>query len=542
MRAIPTPLRSILPLAGLLVLAATNACVIINGDGDDDDDQCVDLTEVCPNLSCEFGNVVVDGCAICECNTACDPGPAPECAFPVLIEEECRWECGAGECFFDEDCGPGFVCVKPGTETPDGDQADPPEGGDAFPAPDGVCVAIQNGCFSDADCGDGFFCDFSGNGVDREAPPPPDNGGAEPEPQPDPVPPPPEGQCLPLPTECFSDVDCPEGQVCEFPDFTNGLVAPGGVCVVPTPVSECEVDTDCAEGQVCAIECRSDPNCPECDVCLFFGTCVTPEQPCFADEECADGEFCDFGGAARPCLDADGDGLCDDGNDLIAPQGVCRPLEEPNPCAAVLCLEGTTCVVENGEAKCIATEPLCAGDAECGEGLVCNAADICLPPPDCDPSLDRPCVDLCYGFCVAPVVSCFGDADCDRGEICVFDGGIDAGGGANRPIIAPQGTCQPAPTTCDADVGCAEGEICLNGQCTIDPNTDPCATVRCSAGTTCQVNAAGNAECVPDAAVCASDADCANGGRCNAGIDVCNPPPDCQPGEACADVCFGFCQ
>jgi hypothetical protein len=198
---------------------------------------------------------------------------------------------------------------------------------------------------------------------------------------------------------------------------------------------------------------------------------------------------------------------------------------------------GTTCVVENGEAVCVPGEPLCASDNECGEGLVCNAAEICLPPPNCTP--EEPCPAICYGFCVERVLTCFSDAECIEGEVCVFDGAI---GGGSRPIIAPQGTCQPAPTPCNTDEACARGEVCLNGACVEDPNANPCVTVRCSAGTTCQVNAAGNAECVPDATVCSNDADCENGGSCNAGIDVCNPPPDCQPGDVCADVCFGFCR
>jgi hypothetical protein len=532
MRTTTTPFRSMLPLAGLLVLAATNACVIVNDDGDDDD-ECVDLTEVCPNLSCEFGNVVVDGCAICECNTACDPGPAPECAFPVLIEDECRWQCGAGQCFTDADCGPGFICVQ-SFEAPGGDQADPSEAV-AFPPADGVCIPVQTGCVSDADCGEGFFCDFDG-AEGRAAPPPPGDGSDEQQrPQPDPLP---EGQCRPLPTTCFEDTDCPEGQICQQRGFANGLVAPGGVCIDPPPVSECEVDTDCDEGQVCAVECRSDPNCPACPVCFVVGTCVAAEQPCFSDDECAEGFFCDFSGAAaRPCFDADNDGRCDDASDLLPPAGICRPLEEPNPCAFVLCREGTTCVVDNGQATCVADGSLCRSDDECDGGLVCNAADICLPPPDCDPARDL-CLAVCYGVCVEPVRTCFADTDCDRGEICVFDDD----GGFNRRIIAPRGTCQPAPTPCRADDACAAGEICLDGACVEDPNANPCAIVRCRPGTTCRVNAAGNAECVPDAVVCMSDADCRDGGRCNAGIDVCNPPPDCQPDAPCPDVCFGFCE
>ena len=43
----------------------------------------------------------------------------------------------------------------------------------------------------------------------------------------------------------------------------------------------------------------------------------------------------------------------------------------------------------------------CYSHADCPDGLVCNAEDVCLPSPGCDnPELDCPAV--CYGECVEP--------------------------------------------------------------------------------------------------------------------------------------------
>ncbi len=558
---------SLLPLSGaVFLLAVTGGCIIINDGGDAGDEDCVELNDACPNLTCDTGNVVVDGCPICECAPVCEPGPAPECANPILLDD-CTWTCGTSECFSDVDCGDGFFCsFTDGTIPPGGDV---PEGApDAAPvAPGGVCLPLEQplGCFSDLDCGTGFFCDLtaagggSGGGASDPAPPPPDGGGAE-----RPAPPQFEGFCAPL-NECFSDVDCAESEHCEFPGLPNGLVAIGGICVDDV-VSECSADEDCGEGFVCAVECGQDSNCPNCDVCLFVGTCVEVDRPCGSDAECDAGEFCDFNTADRiACIDADNDGVCD--TDPVPALGVCRaspvtgcevdtdcaegqicaltdqcvcdaqcrddgmggclPCECPpaggvcidqplTPCATVRCNADTTCQVAlDGTAACVPNEGQCASDAECAAGTHCNAGiDFCLPSPNCVDGQN--CIDLCYGFCVVDVVSCFDDAGCAADETCVFDPTID--GGANRPIIAPQGTCQPR-----------------------DPTLDPCAAVRCAQGTTCEVNAAGDAECVATVGTCASDNECPADTRCNAGAEVCNTSPDCVAGEPCIDVCFGFC-
>ena len=541
MVALARPLSSLLPLSSaVFLIAITGGCVIITGGDASDDEACIDLDAVCPNLVCETEQVVVDGCPICECAAVCEPGPAPECAGARLLDD-CTWTCELQPCQADGDCGDGFFCsIDNGTLPPDpgAPAQDPP--GAAPIAPGGVCLPIDQpvGCFADTDCGSGFFCDLSnaGGGTTDPLPPPPDGGGERP------VPPPQAGICAPI-SVCFSDVDCAPTAHCEFPGAADALVAVGGVCVDNTVVS-CASDFDCSAGSVCV-----------------NGTCAQPERPCFNDAECQAGEFCDFDAAGRvACPDVNGDGVCDEpipaiegvchavapascASDVDCAQGQvceltdqcvcttecvddgmggCLPCDCPpnsgvcvdvviTPCATVRCTPDTTCQVDaNGLALCVPNAQLCSSDDVCAAGTHCNAVDICLPDPTCVAGTD--CIALCFGFCVE--TACATDADCPDTQTCVFD----VAGGAARPIVAPQGFCR-----------------------TVDPTITPCATVRCSSGTTCEVNAAGNAECVPDAPLCSSDDMCAGGFNCNA-ADVCLPDPACAVGDiSCTPVCQGHC-
>ncbi len=594
-RTLPIAFR-MLPLAGafLLMAAEDNGCIIINND-DDDDDDCVDLDDACPNLECPAGNVVVDGCEICECADVCEPGPAPECANARLTDD-CEWVCGGDECISDADCGEGFFCAFfDGAESP----APGEDAADRFVA--GTCLPLNppEGCRSDADCGRGFVCDFSvdnggsgGGGVDPDAP--------NDEPQaPEPAPPAPEGTCVPAPG-CFDDSDCERGQHCEFFGAENGLVAPGGICVDDV-VSECESDADC-NGGTCILECHSDPNCPECDVCLFIGTCV--DTGCFSDADCHSDQFCDVSGQGerRPCVDSDGDNLCDDA--LIAIEGVCRDLEtqsncfsdddcgrdqfcdfggqaEPEPCFAPDENGGCADRIRPAEGICRDRGGEgCLDDADCGPNQICAQSDACVCDTECRddgqggclpcecPNLPGVCIDLGGGD------ECLVDEDCARGQRCeLTTGGCDEGPHCE---IGPDGEeicfgCDPfvigvcvddtAPTDCFSDTDCGDNEFCAISNADPAPcfapdcanrpapaggtcqpiNTDVCATVRCASGTHCEVDAAGNAVCAPDAAGCFSDQECSDGLVCNAGIDVCESAPGCEDGDNCIDVCYGFC-
>jgi hypothetical protein len=594
----PLALR-MLPLAGALFLMAADgdACIIIDNDNnDDDDDECVDLDEACPNLECAAGNVVVDGCEICECADTCEPGPAPECANARLTDD-CEWVCGGDECFSDRDCGGGFICAF--FDSADDDGADDA----ARPAPGGVCVPVDppQGCRSDDECGRGFFCDFSGQGGGNDGAPeaPPDDDRA------DPIPPPPEGVCRQNDV-CFDDSDCARGQRCEFfgGGTGNGLVAPGGTCVDNEfPVSECESDRDC-NGGTCVIECQSDPSCPECDVCLFIGVCL--ETTCFSDSDCHSDQFCDVsgqgGGAAPPCRDEDGDNRCDDA--LIAVEGVCRDLNtetgcfsddecergqfcdfggqaEPEPCDPNSSDCADRLIAPQGVCRDLTNPEGCFSDDDCGRGQICALTDGCVCDTSCQddgqggclpcecPNIPGVCID------VGGNDECFADEDCARGQRCELSGGGCEGG----PICetGPDGEevcfgCDPfiigicvddtIGNSCFSDDDCRDDETCvIEGQddpadcfapdCATRPapgggtcqprETDVCALVRCGNGATCEVDDRGNAICVPENGGCYGDQDCADGLSCNAGIDVCDSPPECDGDLNCPAVCYGYC-
>ncbi|MDP2341097.1 MAG: Dickkopf N-terminal cysteine-rich domain-containing protein [Deltaproteobacteria bacterium] len=570
-----------LPLAAALFTIAADgeACQIIVDD-DDDDAECASLDAVCPNLACDFGNVVNDeGCAICECAEApvCDGRDlaVPECANARFDEQSCSWFCDVPtECFSDFDCGPGFACQL-------SDCANREDGSENDCAFAGVCVQTATECFSDFDCGEGFHCETEGGSSDGGGAEPPNDGDERPEPAP--APPPngkcvenesfclsdeecgrgffcdfldnpgaiairQEGICTPIETTCFVDDDCGDGRHCEFLDAaTGGLVAQSGVCVDNEQVSECNINEDCGEGQVCEIRCGQDPNCPECDSCLILGTCVDVARPCSSDQDCAPGEVCGLptnDADARPCFDDNGDGQCDD---FAPPQGQCIPVIVDDSCSSDLeCNEGETCQLfdtdscvctdecrEDGNGGCLpcecppagvcaATSTECFGDDECAPGQACEfQTQGCDRPCEIDEAGNVtcfPCDPILVGVCVDVETPCFSDAECNADEQCVLTSDC-ADGDACRPGFAPpSGTCQPR-----------------------EPNTDACSTVRCEEGTSCQVDADGTASCVATQG-CFGDDECSNGQVCNA-ADVCLPPPGCDAnsGEACPAVCYGSC-
>src|SRR5262249_39640315 len=118
-----------------------------------------------------------------------------------------------------------------------------------------------------------------------------------------------------------------------------------------------------------------------------------------------------------------------------------------------------------------------------------------------------------------------------------------AAGGAQR--VAYQGPCAPTCKDVRRDPGThcelvQVGGIAAPGypepQCVSDV-TDPCAAVRCAAGTHC-VAKDGSASCVADAGGCATDADCKAvadycGGCSCLALGVKDPAPECPTPVQC---------
>ena len=268
-----------------------------------------------------------------------------------------------GECNADSDCAPGQVCILeadcPPCADPNGGANDPTC---AAPCVEkGVCVTQDPpppGCTSDADCGPGFFCDFNAtNGGGSGAPPP--NGGGSDRPAP----------------------------------------APGGVCEpLPPPPPGCQDDSQCQPGTHCEVVCGTDPNCPNCDVCVLEGQCV-------ADDQCA--ALC--GPGSQCVISADG-------------SVTCQPIDPPN----------------------------CTSDTDCNGGT-CNAADVCMTDPNCDPTTGQACTTVCWGYCQAPPPSdCNVDSDCPDGQVCALDA-----------------QCPPCSS---GDPACGQPCFVAGGKC-VDPNT-----------------------------------------------------------------------
>lgn len=108
---------------------------------------------------------------------------------------------------------------------------------------------------------------------------------------------------------------------------------------------------------------------------MLFGGCGPGEPPSstfcggFAGIACPDGQR---------CVDDPNDG-CDPKNGGADCGGICVP--DVNPCAAVLCLTGSECIVQNGKATCVPIGEKC-GNTTCPSGTSCcnPLRPICVKP------------------------------------------------------------------------------------------------------------------------------------------------------------------
>jgi len=195
-----------------------------------------------------------------------------------------------------------------------------------------------------------------------------------------------------------------------------------------------------------------------------------------------------------------------------------------NPCAAASCPTNTSCEVVDGQAVCQPLEPagpFCGGFA----GIACPGSGTCADNPNdgCDPQ--RGGAD-CGGIC-----QCVERVLCVRGS--VFDSSPDV------CACVPQ---EPPVDAC-ASVRCRAGTHCEvvddRAQCIVDEQVNPCAAASCPTNTSCDV-VDGQAVCTPldPAPFCGGIAAIACPGQ---GTCVDNPNDGCDPRRGGAD-CGGLCE
>jgi hypothetical protein len=278
---------------------------------------------------------------------------------------------------------------------------------------------------------------------------------------------------------------CPEGT--PFDDSPEVCA-----CVPPEPVNPCAAVL-CPVNTTCDVidgEARCNPIEPAGRFCGGIagiecpgaGVCVDdPSDDCDPERGGADcGGVCECSGAAVSCLEGT---PFNDSPDVCA----CVEEEPTNPCAAVLCPVNTTCDVIDGEARCNPIEPsgpFCGGIA----AFECPGAGSCVDNPNdgCDP--DRGGAD-CGGVC-----------ECNVLALCIEGFAFDA-----SPEVCACVPTEPEVDAC-ATVRCRAGTHCEvvddRAICASDEPTNPCAAASCLVGTVC-VERGGRAVCIPaDAEVC----------------------------------------
>jgi len=257
--------------------------------------------------------------------------------------------------------------------------------------------------------------------------------------------------CVPPPSICASDDDCPLRRRCSLP---------AGECVPP-----CEFDTDCAAGRhcdfdgLCRRDCTSSSNCPGETVCAR-GRCLESDcvaGGCEATRPFRDPEDCQ---CVECLVDSDcvreGEGCLDSGACVFCPRRASRPECEAaglvfNAGCCSDCIDDVDCPLglqcERG--RCVVGDPRECGDEDCATGEVCDNG-VCrlagsLRP--CTRQSDCPDGEACFGDQTCRVES-------DRCSGCVEPSRCVAEIGDTR------GACVGCPRACETE-GCADGEVCV---------------------------------------------------------------------------------
>ena len=543
-------------------------------------DSCDEAADACAHApadaTCDDG-LWCNGSEVCDPETGCQAGAAPDCDDEVgCTIDACDEEADA--CTHQTDaaaCDDGFWCN--GAEGCDAVQGCQP--GTAPDCNDGV-GCTQDSCDEQADacvnapdnaaCDDGLWCNGPEvcdpeAGCQRQAAPDCDDGIActidtcDEE----------RDMCLQTPDDaacsdgndctvdtCLPDSGCQhvagnQGQVCDQGGCTG--TCSDGLCV---PCA-CADDGDCDDGFACTTDICDAGVCvyQTDDAACDDGQWCNGAERCVVDQGCQPGTApdCDDGvGCTDDSCDEDADHCsnvvdhanCDDG-DWCNGAEVCDAVQDCQPGTPPDCDDGVNCTDdscdEDGDV-CLHT----ANDANCDDGFFCNGAETCDAQNGCQAGGD-PCDDgvgCTVDTCDEDADSCShapDDAACNDGAFCNGDEICDA-----------QNDCQPGTDPCDDGVGCTvdacdedadscnhtpDDALCDNGD--FCDGAETCDAVLdcqagadpCDDGVGCTVDT-----CDEDGDSCShatDDAACDDGVFCN-GAETCDPTLDCQPG---ADPC-----
>lgn len=320
--------------------------------------------------------------------------------------------------------------------------------------------------------------------------------------------------------ECYSAVDCGEGQIC-VNDYCQPLdteeTGVSGLCQV------CETNADCGEPGALCVQLNYDQATSTGEkVC---GRTCEYNHECPAGFECIN--VSQEAGTPAQCLPVLGE----------FEKRTCNPSPELECVRATDCGVGESCV--NNSCKAPREDAECSSNNPCPSGQECrNFACVAADVPECTTRSECPSGNLCIdGDCVEAAESCVFNSECDGGR-CV-DGQCRSTCSDNSECANGEqcraGLCDPVE--CQRSADCAAGNICVDAQCF---DTCNAATgVGCEAGYACN----GNGYCEVDPNVeCRSNAECGDqiceNGAC---ISPCTCNQDCSTGEVC-NLNSGACE
>lgn len=337
------------------------------------------------------------------------------------------------------------------------------------------------------------------------------------------------GRCV----ACLETAHCAEGRRCEVGVCVGEVCTANDDCRDPTPV--------CAEDGLACVECGEGVGCGEGRHCNA-GVCV--DEVCPSDEACAESDptlpYC-VEGSCGECRGEDG---CSEGE--ICVEARCEPdpgCRGNSDCATSP--DGQTCDVETG--ACV----------ECLIDLGCHPSEQCVEQRcearHCGSYQDCPTGSSCEEGACAPLGQCGSDLDCladprvaycSTSSICV-ECVLDDQCGAGKECDA--GKCRDQ-SGCAGDYQCLAGFVCSDGSCMACRTDEQCPVGVCVSGScTDRALCATDAECAQgvcsggSCVACSSDLHCKQGLWCEEGACVeagCASNGDCGPGNVCDDgVC-----